>query len=122
MCYTYDDLNRVTSRTIRDISSDVIISTETFSYDAAGNITDGEWEAALQSRLNALTQINDNPSGLDRFYTNRSIMGVTLTPEDEREAILSLSREEVTALARECALDTVFFLKPTREGCDDDED
>lgn len=89
---------------------------------ASGKITDEEWEAAQQSRLNALTQINDNPSGLDRFYTNRSIMGVTLTPEDERTAILSLSREEVVELARACTLDTVFFLEPTREGCDDDED
>ena len=40
MCYTYDSLNRVTTRTIRKVSDNSLISTETFNYDAAGNITD----------------------------------------------------------------------------------
>ena len=39
MCYTYDSLNRVTMRTIRNISNNSIISTESFNYDAAGNVT-----------------------------------------------------------------------------------
>ena len=39
MCYTYDNLNRVTKRTIKNLSN-VILSEETFSYDAAGNLTD----------------------------------------------------------------------------------
>ena len=36
MCYTYDNLNRVTKRTIKNLSN-VILSEETYSYDAAGN-------------------------------------------------------------------------------------
>ena len=36
MCYTYDDLSRVTSRTVKNISDDSVVSTETFTYDAAG--------------------------------------------------------------------------------------
>ena len=40
MCYTYDSLGRVTARTVKQISDDSVISTETFTYDAAGNITD----------------------------------------------------------------------------------
>ena len=39
MCYTYDNLSRVTKRTIKNLSN-VILSEETFSYDAAGNLTD----------------------------------------------------------------------------------
>ena len=38
MCYTYDDLGRVTKRTIKSLS-DVVLSEESFSYDLAGNIT-----------------------------------------------------------------------------------
>ena len=40
MCYTYDDLSRVTNRTMKDMS-DNVLSEETFTYDAAGNITGG---------------------------------------------------------------------------------
>ena len=38
MCYTYDDLSRVTKRTVKDMS-DVVLSEESFTYDAAGNVT-----------------------------------------------------------------------------------
>lgn len=40
MCYTYDSLSRVTARTVKKLSGDSVISTETFTYDAAGNVTD----------------------------------------------------------------------------------
>ena len=39
MCYTYDNLSRVTNRTIKN-ECDNVISSENFTYDAAGNITD----------------------------------------------------------------------------------
>ena len=39
MCYTYDSLNRVTARTVKKLSDKSVVSTETFNYDAAGNVT-----------------------------------------------------------------------------------
>ena len=39
MCYTYDSLNRVTKRTIKDFCN-VVLAEESFTYDAAGNVTD----------------------------------------------------------------------------------
>lgn len=39
-CYTYDKLSRVAKRTVKNLS-DVILSEEAFTYDAAGNITGG---------------------------------------------------------------------------------
>ena len=38
-CYTYDSLNRVTKRETKSLDSTVIFE-ESFTYDAAGNITD----------------------------------------------------------------------------------
>ena len=35
MCYTYDDLSRVTARTVKKLSDNSVVSTETFNYDAA---------------------------------------------------------------------------------------
>ena len=40
MCYTYDNLSRVIKRTVKSLESDTVLSEETFTYDAAGNITD----------------------------------------------------------------------------------
>ena len=40
MCYTYDNLSRVTARTVKKLSDNSVVSTETFNYDAAGNVTD----------------------------------------------------------------------------------
>ena len=39
LCYTYDSLNRVTNRTVKD-ECDQVVSSENYTYDAAGNITD----------------------------------------------------------------------------------
>ena len=38
LCYTYDELSRVTKRTVKSLSG-VVYSEETFAYDAAGNMT-----------------------------------------------------------------------------------
>ena len=39
MCYTYDNLSRVTARTVKKLSDNSVVSTETFNCDAAGNVT-----------------------------------------------------------------------------------
>ena len=39
MCYTYNNLNRVVTRTIKNLSDDSVVLTEMFVYDSAGNIT-----------------------------------------------------------------------------------
>jgi len=39
-CYTYDSLGRVTTRAKKNAITNIILSSEAFSYDAAGNITD----------------------------------------------------------------------------------
>ena len=41
MCYSYDVLNRVTARTVMNATTGMFVSRETFTYDAAGNITGG---------------------------------------------------------------------------------
>jgi RHS repeat-associated protein len=38
ICYTYDVLGRVTTKTVRDLNTNAVISTENYSYDAAGNV------------------------------------------------------------------------------------
>ena len=65
MCYTYDNLNRVTTRTVKQLIGDLVISTETFTYDAAGNITDAPDSCFVYDTNNRLVVFNGNPVSYD---------------------------------------------------------
>ena len=60
MCYTYDSLSRVKTRTIKDATTNVVISTETFTYDAAGNVTDAPDSCFRYDTQNRLIIFNNN--------------------------------------------------------------
>jgi len=65
MCYTYDSLSRVTARTIKKLSDDSIVSTETFSYDAAGNVTSAPDSNFQYDTNNRLISFNGNTVSYD---------------------------------------------------------
>lgn len=57
LCYTYDVLNRVTARTVKNATTDAVISTETFTYDAAGNIIGGSANILFTNIMRLLIKI-----------------------------------------------------------------
>jgi len=59
-CYTYDELSRVTARTVKKLSDNSVVSTETFTYDAAGNITDAPESCFQYDTNNRLIIFNGN--------------------------------------------------------------
>ena len=59
ICYTYDSLSRVTNRTIKN-ECDCVISSENFTYDAAGNITDAPNSCFIYDTNNRLITFNGN--------------------------------------------------------------
>ena len=68
MCYTYDNLSRVTARTVKKLSDNSVVSTETFNYDAAGNVTSAPDSSFQYDTNNRLISFNDNPvSFVDPF-------------------------------------------------------
>ena len=64
MCYTYDSLNRVTKREVKS-ECNTVISTETFTYDAAGNVTDAPESCFAYDTNNRLTTFNGNSVSYD---------------------------------------------------------
>ncbi len=64
MCYTYDNLSRVTKRTVKNLS-DVVLSEEEFTYDAAGNITDAPDSCFSYTTNNRLVVFKGNPLSFD---------------------------------------------------------
>ena len=79
----------------------------------AGDISDFEIESAKKSLINAYTELTDSPSGLVSWYLTRSFAGLSDTPEETAEKILSVTKEELIASAARLSLDTVYFLKGT---------
>ena len=65
MCYTYDNLNRVTARTVKNATTNAEISTETFTYDAAGNVTDAPDSCFQYDTNNRLVVFNGNSVSYD---------------------------------------------------------
>jgi hypothetical protein len=59
MCYTYDELSRVTSCTAMSLCGEVL-HTECFTYDAASNVTDCVTDCSMQyDAQNRLTVYDD---------------------------------------------------------------
>ena len=58
MCYTYDNLSRVTSRVTKNTVDDTVISRENFTYDAAGNVTSAPESALVYDTNNRLVSFN----------------------------------------------------------------
>ena len=65
MCYTYDSLNRVTARTVKKLSDNSVVSTETFSHDAAGNVTGAPNSSFQYDTNNRLIAFNGNTVSYD---------------------------------------------------------
>ena len=63
ICYTYDKLSRVISKTVEKVTT-TVVSEETFSYDAAGNLTENYSEQGQDcfeyTPNNLLSTHNDN--------------------------------------------------------------
>ena len=65
ICYTYDNLNRVTKRRIISLDCNCVLSEENYTYDAAGNITDAPNSCFIYDNNNRLTTFNGNTVSYD---------------------------------------------------------
>ena len=65
LCYTYDSLSRVTKRTVKCPESNTVLSEESFTYDAAGNITDAPDSCLQYDTNNRLIVFNGNSVSYD---------------------------------------------------------
>ena len=64
MCYTYDSLGRVTKRTKKNLNN-AVLSEESFTYDAAGNVTDAPDSCFAYDTNNRLTAFNGSSVSYD---------------------------------------------------------
>jgi predicted Zn-dependent peptidase len=78
-----------------------------------GNISDTEFEAARLSLTNNYRQIYDSPFELKSFFNNRALLGILENVEDAISKILSVTKEDIIALASNIKLIASYFIEGT---------
>ena len=75
-----------------------------------GDFTDGELENAKCGFANQVLSVLDSPDSIASFMFKGMMRGVILSPEEEAEKIMSVTKEQVAAAASGIVPDTVFFM------------
>ena len=132
MCYTYDNLSRVTARTVKKLSDNSVVSTETFNYDAAGNVTSAPDSSFQYDTNNRLISFNGNTVSYDldgNMLSNGSLActydsgnrlitagGHTYTYNAEDVRIRNLSSDEDTTYTYNTNAKLSMLLMKTTDG------
>jgi len=80
-----------------------------------GNITDDEFNGAIESLYGDYMRIYDSPDMLEAWYIGRSLAGRDDSPEDAAKMVKTVTREDVSEIAKKLTLDTIYTLKPSEE-------
>lgn len=76
-----------------------------------GNISELEFDSSIQSIINSYNSFYDDQRYMQNFYLGEHIAGTNRDIESAKEAILSVTIEDVKSVANKLELDTVYFLK-----------
>ncbi len=76
-----------------------------------GNISELEFDSSIQSIINSYNSFYDDQRYMQSFYLGEHIAGTNRDIESVKEAILSVTIEDVKSVANKLELDTVYFLK-----------
>ena len=77
----------------------------------AGDITVQELESAKEAILSGLRGIHDSPGAIESYYSTGCLSGLMWTPEQYRDAVCAVTREDVAAAAGTLTLHTDYFLR-----------
>lgn len=76
-----------------------------------GNITEIEYESAMNYYKTALMAIYDSPKDLLGFYFNQALIGEMIEPKNVFEKLKSVRISDIKEIANKFEVDTVYFLR-----------
>jgi predicted Zn-dependent peptidase len=85
-----------------------------------GVFTDEDIDTARLSVVNSYKEVFDSAATVAHWYLRRLLCGKMKTPEDAIAEITKVSKENITAAANNVTIDTIYFLKGTIAGGDND--
>ena len=77
----------------------------------SGDITDEEMSAAKESLISGLRGSHDSPGAIEGYYSSAALSGLGMTPSEYMERIAAVTKEQVSAAARDLKLHTTYILK-----------
>ena len=80
-----------------------------------GDFTDEQLESARRSLIQRHTSAKDNPDALEGFYIGQTVYDTYATPDEKRNRVLAVTREDVCRAARLTHFDTTYLLAPNEE-------
>lgn len=78
-----------------------------------GRISDAELDAAKRSLTSSYLQIFDSPTDLQSFFGNRALFGIEANIEETISNLLTITREDIVALAANIKLIASYFVEGT---------
>ena len=76
----------------------------------SGEFTDGELENAKRGFANQVLSVLDCPDGIASSMFKGAMRGCIISPKDEAQRIMAVTKEEVARSAENISPDTVFFM------------
>lgn len=80
-----------------------------------GNFTDGEFDSAKSSLINAYRSVSDSVAAIESWYLPRIMLGDSTTPEKRVAEVASTARDEVIKAISEVRPEIFYFLKGTSD-------
>jgi predicted Zn-dependent peptidase len=88
----------------------------------AGKISDKELTMAIKMMVSQFRSIEDEPAVMERWYLSRALAGISVSHEEVAEEIERITVRDLSRIAKQITLDTVYFLRGSSEGAEDEED
>ena len=85
-------------------------------------ITEEELCCAKQSLANGYRSLHDSAEGLEAWYMRRILGNCMLAPEEAAEQVMAFSAQDLAKIAQGVSLDTIYFLRGTQSGDEEDEE
>lgn len=81
----------------------------------AGDFTKDEWQKARLALANSCRTVNDYLGATENWYLSQLLFDAIRTPEEDINALMDVTPEQIVQAAQSASLDTVYVLKG-REG------
>lgn len=75
-----------------------------------GNISDVEIDSSKKAVINSLRSLNDSPFSMENYFLNGLIKGTVTDVDDYIDNINKVTKEDITDIAKDIKLDTVYYL------------
>ena len=76
-----------------------------------GDISEAELQSAKESLISQLRATHDSPAAIEGYYATAALSGLSMTPAEYLQKVLSVTKEQVMAAAEKLQKHTVYFLK-----------